>query len=710
MGRLLGESDDLVDGAHPVAVLSSAIWESRFGGDPAIVGRTILVNGLSFEVVGITPPEFRGTSPGISPAVYLPLSMRANVAADWGFMDDPVFRWIYVFGRLRDGASFEATADALSTAYAGIQAAQEPGVEGAKPGPMAGDGGDSSERGGTGFLLEDGRRGQSVFHTGARIPALLLFITTGAVLFIGCANLANLLLARGVSRAAEMSVRVSLGASRTHLVRQLMIEAVLLSCLGGALGYLVAHVAVSALVAWLPTALPPGSPISGFEGVDFVIRLPVFLFALGLSIGVGVLFGIVPALHGTRKGLMESIRSSSRAVGLAPGASLFRAGLVHAQVALSLTLLVAAGLFLQSLARIREVDPGVSGVEQVVTFALSPDLNRYTPESRLALFERIEGELAAMPGVVAVTSAQVPVLAGSSWGGVARVASSGGEPLAAQAYFNAVGPGFASALGMDLARGREFEESDRMGAPRVALVNEVLAEEFGLGEAIGAAVELDGPEGPYTVQVVGVLRDAPYARVNEPIPPVLMLPSRQLEGSPRLTFYVRSSLPPSQLMNGIRETMERIDPQLPLETFLSMSDQIDVLLLPDRVLSGSSAAFAMIATGLALIGVYGIVAFSFAARRGELGLRIALGASARAIRAMVMKLALRSVALGGAVGLVAAYFVGEVAEAVTYQADGGDPAVFVGAGATLVLLVLASAYLPARRAARVDPMASLRAE
>jgi ABC-type antimicrobial peptide transport system permease subunit len=163
-------------------------------------------------------------------------------------------------------------------------------------------------------------------------------------------------------------------------------------------------------------------------------------------------------------------------------------------------------------------------------------------------------------------------------------------------------------------------------------------------------------------------------------------------------------------MNGIRETMERIDPQLPLETFLSMSDQIDVLLLPDRVLSGSSAAFAMIATGLALIGVYGIVAFSFAARRGELGLRIALGASARAIRAMVMKLALRSVALGGALGLVAAYFVGEVAEAVTYQADGGDPAVFVGAGATLVLLVLASAYLPARRAARVDPMASLRAE
>src|SRR5688572_2891125 len=405
-GRLIGMSDDVTIGGHFVAVLNHTFWQNRLGARPDVIGKTITVNGQPLTIVGIAPPAFRGTTLGSNPLVFVPLTMRGFMSPGFEGFDNRRSYWAYLFARLKPGVTVSQAASSINTIYRRIvNEVEAPLQEG------------MSEQGMTRFrakeiTVEDGRRGQSSTHREAKTPLLLLFATTGIVLLIACANIANLLLARGASRSMEMAVRLSLGAKRRQVVGQLLAESLLLAVLGGIASLLVARWTLAGIGALLPA--------DATETMRLQLRPAVVAFAAALSILTGFLFGMFPALHSTRPDLVGTIRANAGNLTVTRGAARFRSALVTAQIALSMALLVSAGLFMKSLLQISRVDLGIR-TENVSTFAISPELNGYEPARAKILFEQLEQNLAAMPGVTGVTAALVPILSGSNWGSDVRV-------------------------------------------------------------------------------------------------------------------------------------------------------------------------------------------------------------------------------------------------------------------------------------------------
>ncbi|MBA3969992.1 MAG: ABC transporter permease, partial [Gemmatimonadetes bacterium] len=428
LGRLLGPADDQTVGAHPVAVLSYRYWETRLGADPAVLNKSVVVNGHPMTIIGVAPRGFEGTTLGIQPQVFVPVSMRRVLSPGSVEFENRQGYWIYAFGRLKPGVSVEQARAAMNAIYRPIiNEVEAPLHQGMSPQTMA-------QFRAKEITLTDGRRGQSEIHTGARTPLLLLFGITGIVLLSTCANIANLLLARGASRTMEMAVRLSLGASRRHVLTQLLTESCVLALLGGAASLLVAQWTLAGIAAVLP---PEASAMLRLD-----IQPAVVLFAAVLSLGTGLLFGLFPALHSTRPDLVNTIRANAGQIVGARSANRFRSVLVTSQIALSMMLLISAGLFLRSLMNVSRVDLGLQ-VDQVVTFAISPELNGYEPARSRVLFERVEEELATLPGVTGVSASLVPLLAGSNWAndvsveGYTRIP--GSDP---NARYNAVGANY----------------------------------------------------------------------------------------------------------------------------------------------------------------------------------------------------------------------------------------------------------------------------
>jgi predicted permease len=698
LGRVFGESDDVNPGEHTVVVLSYDYWESRLGKDPAVLNSTLIVNGYPMTIVGVAARGFYGTTLGSRPDVFVPLTMREQMEWGWNLWDNRREYWAYLFARLKPGVSLEQAGRDINLVYTGIiNEVEVPLQEGMSEATL-------TRFKARQILLEPGYRGQSSVHQEAETPLNILLGITALVLLIACANIANLLLARGAGRSHEMAIRGSLGASRGSLVRQLLTESVLLALLGGVASLLVARWTL-ALVGSL---LPPEAHLR------LQLSPPVLVYTGALALGTGLLFGFYPALHASRADLVATLKSSTGQPSGARGAARFRTSLVTAQIALSLALLVAAGLFIKSVVNVSRVDLGLNP-ENVVTFGVSPILNGYEPERSRALFERAETELTAIPGVTAVTAAVVPVLGGSNWGtNVAVEGFERGPDVDTNVRFNEVGPAYLRTLGIPLLAGREFTVSDGPGAPKVAVINEAFARKFNLDprQAVGKfmSTNSDAAGDALDIQIVGVAKDAKYSDVKQEIPPLFFTPYRQDQGLGWNTFYVRTALPPEQLLKAIPEVFKRLDPDLPLEDLKTLEQQVQENVFLDRTISTLASAFAALATLLAAVGLYGVLAFTVAQRTREFGVRMALGAASENVRGMVLKQVLRMFVVGGVLGIGAALFLGKAAQSLLFGLQGNDPWVVTLVTLMLAAVALGAGYVPAMRASRVDPMQALRYE
>jgi predicted permease len=694
LGRLLGPADDETIGAHPVAVLSHSYWENRLGADPAVVGRSIVINGRSLEIVGVAARGFEGTTLGARPAVYVPISMRGEIHTDFDGFEDRRAYWAYLFARLAPGTTPEQAELALNSTYSRIINDVEVPLQTGM-----------SEQGMAAFrerrvLLSEGRRGQSSVHEEAGTPLLLLFATAGIVLLIACANIANLLLARGAGRSMEMAVRLSLGASRRRVVGQLLTESLVLAALGGMLSLFVAH----ATLSFITSALPPEAAASLQPRLDIAAAL----FAAGVAVATGVLFGLFPALHSTRPDLVSTIRPNAGNLTVSRGATRFRSSLVTAQIALSMTLLITAGLFLRSLTNISRVDLGLQA-DRIVTFAVSTELNGYDTDRSRVFFQRLEEELAAIPGVTSVTSGLVPVLSNSTWNTDVSVQGFERTPdTNATVSYNQVSTDFFSTFGIPLIAGRDFSAADNANAARVVVVNEEFVRRFGLGdEAVG---KLMGVGNATDREIIGVVRNSKYAGVKEETRPVFYTAWRQATRVGQLNFYVRGDVEEATLLRAIPRVVAALDPNLPVQNLKTMPQQVRENIFMDRMIGTLATSFAVLATLLAAIGLYGVLAYTVAQRTREFGIRLALGADAAGLRGIVLRQIGVMLLIGGVLGVGAALALGRGAASLLYGVGGSDPLSIIGATVLLSLLAMIAGLIPARRAAGIEPVTALRYE
>ena len=697
LGRLLGPEDDHTPGAHDVVVLGHDYWRARFSESPDVLGQTLIVNGRAMAIVGVAPRGFQGTTLGTVPRVFVPIRMSDALLGPWAGLDDRRRHWAYLFARLAPGISREHAQTALNVAYgAVINAVEAPLQSGMSDETMA-------RFRARQVLLSEGARGQSRMHRRAGAPLLLLLGATGLVLLIACANVANLLLARGASRAREMAIRLSLGASRHQLVGQLLLESSLLAALGGLAGLVVARWTLEGIRSMLP-ADPAAS-------VHSALDLTVLAFAAALALGTGLAFGLFPALEITRPDIAASLHGQAGPPTGSRGAARFRWGLATTQIALSMTLLVTAGLFTKSLANLVRVDLGLE-TGHLLTFGVSPELNGYAPARSRALFERLEDELAALPGVHDVAAAEVPLIAGSARSSNVTVEGfEAGPDTDTDASFNRIGPGYFRTLGIPLLAGRELTRADTLGSPKVAVVNVAFARKFGLGRgAVGRRMATGRGDVELDIEIVGLVADARYSEVKQAPPPQFFLSYRQDEQLGAVTFYVRSSQAPEELLSAVRRAVSRLDPDLPVEELRTMEAQVRENVSSDRLIRTLSAAFAFLATALAAVGLYGVLAYTVSRRTREFGVRLALGADGPRLRRMVLAQVGWMTVIGVTVGLLAAVALGRLARSLLYELEGHDPAVLAGAAVALGTVALLAGALPARRASRVDPMRALRSE
>ncbi len=698
LGRLLQLSDDETIGANFVVVISYAFWQARFGGEAKVLNEQIMVNGQSMTVIGVAPEGFDGTTLGTLPKIYAPISMRGVLSQGWKGFDNRQSYWMYVFARLKDGGKVDQAKIAINALYRPIvndvEAPMQKGMSDVTLAKFR-----KKELG-----VVPGKQGQSSVHTQAKTPLYMLLGVTGIVLLIACANIANLLLARGANRSMEMSVRLALGASRRQLLAQLMTESILLASLGGLASLLVARWTLSGIASMLPEEVT--------SSLHFELQASVFWFAAAMSVGTGVLFGMFPALHSTRPDLVTSIRANAGQIQGARTAQRFRATLVTVQIALSMALLISAGLFIKSLVNVSNVDLGVH-VDNVVTFGISPERGGYNSDRARILFHRVEEELAAIPGVTGVTSSTVPLLAGSNWGTDVHVQGfPDGPDVDNNSRYNLIGAGYFKTLGVKMISGREFSESDVSNAGRVAVINESFAKKFKLGrDAVGKFMS-DGKKDSLNIQIIGVAQDSKYSDVKSAVPELFFSPWNQDKRVGTMYFYVRTALPMGQIMKAIPPLIKRLDATLPVEDLKTMPDQIRQNVFLDRMISTLSASFALLATLLAGVGLYGVLAYTVAQRTREIGVRMALGADASRVKAMVLKQVGGMMIVGGVIGIFSALALGRVAASkeLLFGLKSYDPVVFMLATTLLALVAFLAGYLPARRASMVDPMQALRHE
>jgi len=697
IGRLLSPADDRTLGDAAAVVLSFDYWTSAFGQDLGVLGRTLTVNGRALTIIGVAPRNFTGTNLLARPNVFVPVMLRAAMqpGTGSGILQDRKNHWLYLFGRLKGGIDRSSAEDAMNVHYhRTITEVEVPAVSEFNATQLAQF---KSKR----LLLEDGRRGQSVAHKAASTPLTLLFLVAALVLAIVCTNLANLLLVQASDRAGELAVRLSLGGSRIRIVTQLLSEAGMLALLGGIGAMVVSKWTLNVVLAIFPEAI-------GYINID--ASPAVILFAATVTIAAGLAFGLIPALHATRSQSLTLKTHTARASG-SRGMSAFRSALASAQIAFSLILLICGGLFTRSLLNLSRVDLGVK-VENVVVFDVSPGLNRYNTERLLPFHERMEEELRALPGVTAITAARVAVLADDNWGQDVTVE---GFPTEAgvdrHTYYNMVGLNFFSTLGMQLKAGRDFTAADTVDRPKVAIVNEEFARKFNLGSSpIGKRMKTGGNNGPLDMEIVGLIHNAKYSSVKNEVRPVLYLPYRQVLSIGTMNYYVRSIETPAAITSAIRETVKRLDPNLPINNVSTLARKAAETTALDRLLMTLSSAFAVVATLIAAIGLYGVLAYTIAQRTHEFGVRMAVGAQPGQIRMMVLRQVGRIALVGSIIGIGAALGLGRFIQSLLFELRGDDPSTFFTAALFLLLVVFSAGFIPAYRASKVDPMEALRHE
>ena len=700
IGRLLDANDDRVEGQAEAVVLSHAYWQSAFGGDPQVVGRDLVVNGKPLAIVGVGPEGFHGTTVGERPLVFVPITFRwlENPDAMPNHTDRRTY-WAYLFGRLKPGVSLEEAAAEMNTRYRAIvNEVDAPLLTGVTEQQLA-------EFKSRNLVLTPGERGQSRIDDNSRTPLNVLLVSTALVLLIACVNIANLLLARGSTRAGEFAVRASLGASRPRLLALLSTEVLLLAAAGALVSAPLTLAALHGIRGLLP-AFAVGVFDWGLDG-------SVVAITLGLAVGSTLMFGSIPALKLVRSEASPALQTQSVRQTGGKAAARFRTTLTTAQIALSMALLVLAGWFAQSLANVARAELGFRA-ESLAVFSIAPERNGYAAPRSGQLFDRLEEELAQVPGVSSVAAAHVPLLDNTEWGG--NVTVEGYEPRAGETpnvYLNFVSGGFFRTFEMPLVRGDGFDRNLGADERRVAVVNERFVERFGLGaDAVGKRLGMGQGNVPLNIEITGIVRDAKYSTVKDDVPPQVFLPRTQGMGQTlgSMSFYLRSNRPLAELRTAVEQVLARHDRTLPVMALRTVTEQARENVFLDRFMGTLAAALAVLATALAAIGIYGVLSYGVVQRLREIGLRIALGAAPQNVRRMVLKQVAWMAAIGIVVGVSLALMLGEVGRSLLYGLAPTDPLVPAAAVLALTAVVLAAAYWPARRAALVDPVTALRGD
>lgn len=695
LGRLLSPEDDRTAGAHRVVVLSHSFWTRRFHQDPAVLNEALIVNGVPMTIAGVAPQSFISTTFGSQPDIFVPISMGEEVRPGWKGLENRRNYWVYLFARLKPAMPLEQAQAGMNVLYRSIIHDVDLPLQKGASARMLQQFRDQT------MQLNPGNQGQSNMQGQARTPLLLLLATTGFVLLIACANIANLLLARAANRAKEMSVRLAIGASRFRLIRQLLTEAMVIAVAGGVAGLFCAYATSQLLLSFLPQGRAP---------IQTDIDGRALLFAMGVAIATGLLFGIFPAIYSTKTDLVSALKDQAAQASASGAAARFRRMLVTAQIAISLILLISAGLFLKSMVNISRVDLGLR-THNVVQFSVSPELNKYTPEKSRDFFQRMEGAVTAIPGVSSVAASRVPLISGSNWGSNISIDGfAAGPDTDTHSMYNHIGPGFFRTMGVALRAGREFAESDSANTPKVAVVNEAFVRKFSASSsALGKHMQM-GSGGKNDIEIVGIVTDAKYSQVKDATPPVVYLPYRQDLSSGSSYFYVLTALPPEQTLSSIRRVAAELDPNLPLDNLKTLEAQVQENVFLDRMISTLAATFAALATLLAAVGLYGVLAYTVVRRTREIGIRLAMGATEATVRNMVLREVAVLLAAGVVIAVPAALGLARYVESLLYQLKGYDVTVMACAVAAIGLVAMAAGYFPARRAMRVNPVQALRNE
>jgi len=697
IGRVFTSEDDAVPGAGQIVVLSHSYWTRRFGNDTGVLNKTLAVNGAVMTVVGVARAGFNGVQLGQTPDIFIPISMKAQMTPNWDGLNDHKDYWLAVIGRLKPGLSPAQAEEAFAPIFRQIQEL-ELAFNNFSP--------ETQQR----FvdkkmLLAPGSKGRPILEREQKEPLLVLMGMVGLVLLIACANVANLLMARGAARQREIAIRMAVGAGRLRLVRQFLVESLTLSVMGGAVGLLVGWWTIGAFVGAIPDNI-------GAVGLSTNLDFRLMLFTIGLSLVTGLLFGLLPAIKATRLNLEATLREQGSSVSGGLSQVRFRKGLVVSQVVLTAVLLVGAGLFARSLNNLKRLDLGLRP-EHVVTFSISPDLNGYNPKSAIALFDQLHQSLTTQPGVEAVSEAVYPPFTDTDSGSNITV-----EGYQAQqdedmnVSQNWIGQGYFSTMGIALIAGREFQAADTTSSPKVAVINETMAHRyFENRNPLGSKFTFGaGDRVRPDIEIVGIVKDSKHGTVRDKGGPFVYLPYSQFKTAGNITFYIKTRQELGSTATLLRGELQRLDSNLPVYNIKTLERQIDESLFNDKFLTLLSMAFALLAALLASLGLYGVMAYTVTRRNREIGIRMALGATRGGVSWLILREVVILAIIGLVVGLPAAYALGRFTESLLFGVKVGDPVVFVVAGLLLTGATLLGGYLPARKAASIDPLVALRCE
>jgi predicted permease len=695
IGRGLTSDDNRVPGGHSVAVLTYDYWQTHMGGDRGILNQVLLLNGHPMTVIGVAAPGYRGFDVGQRVDVLVPAMMKAQMTPTWNGLDDRRILWLQLVGLLKPGVTVEQAQASLQPYYRALLEMEVRDI------PFR------SARSRQEFVskplqLEAAGRGISGFRNEFEKPLRILAGIVGLLLLIACANLANLLLARATGRRKEIALRLAMGASRFRLVRQLVVESLVLSLAGAALGLVCAAWTVGGLLGIVSSTSPLG--ITG--SLDW----RVFAFTFVLALATGVLFGLVPAWQATSPELAATLKDQAANVSAGAGHVRLRKALVVSQFAISLLLLIAATLFTRSLHNLRNVDLGFRR-ESLVAFNLNPELNAYSATRIRQFAGTMQEQIGAIPGIRAAAIGVNPLVGDDIDMRTVHVEGyQAREDEDMNPQMDSVSPGYFATLGIPLRLGREFQAGDRLGTPQVAIVNEAFAKYFFKGQnPLGRHFGFGHDKG-FPIEIVGVVANAKYSNVNEQTARMMYTPFAQQDRPGSLVVYARAAGEPEAVFPAIRRAVRQIDPALPVNRLRTMEEQVDVNLSAPRLIAMLSGLFAALATILAAIGLYGVMAYTVTRRTREIGIRLALGAG----RGNVLRLVMREVAIltatGVAVALPCAVALTRLLRSELYGVGPNDPLSMMAALVAMVAVALLAGYVPAERATRVNPNVALRYE